>query len=596
VLIAAAVVTVGGLGLVVGSYLYLRQPPSTTQLTAVADLPRQAAPQPASAGEARKNNPAPAPSKGEPSPAPKGAAPPAPAAKEIVNSVGMKLVRIPAGKFLMGSPANEEGRQEDEGPQHEVEITRPFYMGVYEVTQEEYEKVMGTNPSHFSAGGEGKDQVANQDTRRFPVESVSWNDAMEFCHKLSAVPEERAAGRVYRLPTEAEWEYACRGGSPSSDYFHFGKALRGKGANVAASELGRTAPVGSYPPNGYGLHDMHGNVWEWCQDWKGPYPGGLLRDPEGPGYGTRRVRRGGGWHNEPREARSAARCENGPGLRHNCIGFRVVVRSGERPTALKEAPSPAPAGKEVVNSLGMRLAPIPAGKFLMGAAAKEDGHSAGESPQHEVAITRPFYLGVYEVTQDEYRKVMATNPSRFSAQGRDREKVADQDTRRFPVENVSWDDAVEFCRRLSELPAERRAGRVYRLPTEAEWEYACRGGAPTSEPYHFGKTLTAAQANTGDAELGRTTSVGSYPPNGYGLHDMHGNVWEWCQDWRGHYEAGPVSDPQGPENGARRILRSGSWLDPARTVRSARRNDRGPQYRTNYIGFRVLMVAGAGVP
>jgi formylglycine-generating enzyme required for sulfatase activity len=248
---------------------------------------------------------------------------------EILNSVGMKLVRIPAGKFLMGSPANEEGRDDDEGPQHEVEISQPFYMGVYEVTQEEYQKVVGTNPSWFSPQGGGKDDVANQDTRRFPVERVTWHDAVEFCRKLSDLPEEKRAGRVYHLPTEAEWEYACRGGALSSEPFHFGKTLSSAQANIEF-KLGRTTTVGSYPANGYGLHDLHGNVWEWCHDWKGGYPAGFLKDPTGPENGTGRVLRGGSWIGGPRVARSAYRHGHEPGGRYHYIGFRVVVRPGVR--------------------------------------------------------------------------------------------------------------------------------------------------------------------------------------------------------------------------------------------------------------------------
>ena len=155
---------------------------------------------------------------------------------EITNSIGMKLVLIPPGEFMMGSPKElieEELKRPDndqwykehlpgEGPQHRVRITRPFYLGTYLVTQEEYQRVMGTNPSEFSATGKGKDKVAGQDTKRFPVENVSWDDAVEFCRKLSEMPEEKAAGRTYRLPSEAQWEYACRAGSTGRYSFSSG--------------------------------------------------------------------------------------------------------------------------------------------------------------------------------------------------------------------------------------------------------------------------------------------------------------------------------------------------------------------------------------
>jgi formylglycine-generating enzyme required for sulfatase activity len=189
--------------------------------------------------------------------------------RPITNSIGMKLVFIPAGKFTMGSPNDEANRSADE-QQHEVAITREFYLGVYEVTQEEYETVMGQNPSWFCAGGDGKERVAGLDTRRFPVENVSWEDAVEFCRKLSARAAETKAGRAYRLPTEAEWEYACRGGARSSEPFHFGAALSSTQANFDGNlpyggaakgpYMGRTCRVGSYQPNGFGLYDLHGEL------------------------------------------------------------------------------------------------------------------------------------------------------------------------------------------------------------------------------------------------------------------------------------------------------------------------------------------------
>ncbi len=213
--------------------------------------------------------------------------------KEITNSIGMHFVRIPSGKFQMGSPENEEGRYSEEDL-HPVEITRDFWMGIYEVTQGQYEKIMKTNPSTHSAKGEFKDKVKGMDTTDFPVERVSSFEAIQFLDRLSALPEERRAGRLYRLPTEAEWEYACRGGEASHQAFNFGNVRSTCYANLAFTlsddqktslpSLGRTCKVGSYKPNGFGLYDMHGNVDEWCSDWyeKDYYQKSPLRDPTGP--------------------------------------------------------------------------------------------------------------------------------------------------------------------------------------------------------------------------------------------------------------------------------------------------------------------------
>jgi formylglycine-generating enzyme required for sulfatase activity len=232
-----------------------------------------------------------------------------PVAKELDLGAGItiKLVLIPAGKSVMGSPDSEQGRRKDEGPQHEVVISRPFYMGVTEVTQTQYQAVMGNNPSEFKGP-------------RNPVENVSWNYATEFCKKLS-----EKTRQAVRLPTEAEWEYACRAGSNTK--FCFGDANEGLGDYAwYGDNTGRTTqPVGQKKPNAWGLYDMHGNVWEWCADWYGDYPKGVVTDPQGPASGTYRVLRGGCWFYDPFLCRSAYRDSDSPDYRYGHCGFRVVV-------------------------------------------------------------------------------------------------------------------------------------------------------------------------------------------------------------------------------------------------------------------------------
>jgi formylglycine-generating enzyme required for sulfatase activity len=261
--------------------------------------------------------------------------PPASSREEITNSIGMRLRLIPAGRFFMGS-TNAEDRPDDETPKHEVEISTPFYLGVYEVTQGQYERVQGKNPSHFSGSGDGSSAVRNlAGTGDLPVESVTWGEAVGFCRRLGAMPGEIAAGREYRLPTEAEWEYACRAGTRTA--FHFGAALSSTRANFngrfpegGAAEgpyLGRPAPVGSYAPNAFGLFDMHGNVDEWCQDRYGEryYAAGPARDPPGPDQGERRVTRGGSYASLGRCCRSAYRDNALPAARFPGTGFRVAM-------------------------------------------------------------------------------------------------------------------------------------------------------------------------------------------------------------------------------------------------------------------------------
>jgi len=271
--------------------------------------------------------------------------------------------------------------------------------------------------------------------------------------------------------------------------------------------------------------------------------------------------------------------------------------------------------KTVVNSSGMKFALIPAATFLMGSPQEEQQRSKDEE-QHEVEITRPFYLGVFPVTQGQFHRLMGYNPSYFSSAGRGKEgvKYAPEpaggrdkvkelgSTDDLPVENVSWEEAGEFCRRLGALEPEKAAGRVYRLPTEAEWEYACRGGASEYRVFHYGNSLASSQANFdgdypyGAAQgpyLGRTCAVGSYEPNGFGLYDMHGNVWEWCSDWydKDHYKESPRRDPAGPSAGSSRVCRGGSWDCFGQRCRSAWRNGTEPANRYEWLGFRVALVS-----
>ena len=250
-----------------------------------------------------------------------------------MNSIGMKFALIPAGTFLMGSPQEEKQRSKDE-EQHEVEITKPFYLGVFEVTQKQWRTVMGNNPSSFNP------ERVGGNTDDFPVENVSWPEVQTFLENLSALEEEKKEGRKYRLPTEAEWEFACRGGAAEYQVFHQGNSLSSTQANfngcypyeaAPGPYLERPSKVGSYEPNRFGLFDMHGNVWEWCADWfdGGYYHNSPRRDPAGPSTGSSRVCRGGSWDCFGQRCRSAWRNGTEPATRYEWLGFRVVLVSSE---------------------------------------------------------------------------------------------------------------------------------------------------------------------------------------------------------------------------------------------------------------------------
>jgi formylglycine-generating enzyme required for sulfatase activity len=248
--------------------------------------------------------------------------------KEITNSIGMKLLLIPKGTFMMGSPETEKGRQENE-TQHEVTISKDYYLGVHEVTQAQYETVMGKNPSHFQGA------IVGNENADLPVENVSWDDAVEFCKKLSDLPEEKKAGRVYRLPTEAEWEYACRAGSKTAYSFDDEEGLLPEYGWFNRNSSNRTHTVGLLEPNAWGLYDMHGNVWEWCSDWYGDYPKGAVRNPTGPKVGSDRVCRGGSWNGVASYCRSALRYWYVPSFRNNYLGFRLALSS---PSGIPKSP------------------------------------------------------------------------------------------------------------------------------------------------------------------------------------------------------------------------------------------------------------------
>ncbi|MFN0196500.1 MAG: SUMF1/EgtB/PvdO family nonheme iron enzyme, partial [Planctomycetaceae bacterium] len=303
----------------------------------------------------------------------------------------------------------------------------------------------------------------------------------------------------------------------------------------------------------------------------------------------------------------------------------------------------------IENSIGMRLAYIPAGRFKMGNMSGEaelpglpgiedlipskekdtpepptpfnpiksnvpaskpipkiPEYPKDERPVRTIRLSRDFHISAYEVTQREYRLLMEDNPSYFSTLGEGSKKVGDELTDHFPVESVTWTDAVEFCRKLNELPEEIAAGRTYRLPTEAEWEYVCRAGKDA--PYSTGAALSSKQANfNGTASvqgaepgpfLERTAAVGSYAPNDWGVFDMHGNVAEWCQDWYSPkaYEDPVFEDPVGPQPEKpedekaleSRVIRGGSWSELGFECRSSRRYRIRPYEKSRLVGFRVI--------
>ncbi|MEQ1730817.1 MAG: formylglycine-generating enzyme family protein, partial [Vicinamibacterales bacterium] len=497
------------------------------------------------------------------------------AAAPFEPNPALNMVRIGAGTFQMGSPVTPLDvapyfNQPNSQPVHSTTITQPFWICKYEITQAQYQMMMGSNPSFFQGSG-----YLNAPQR--PVEQVSWHDAVAYCAALNLT--ESAAGRVpvgyqYRLPTEAEWEFTCRANTSSE--WHTGNTLTTSQANFG-NNLGQTTVCGSYSANPWGLHDMHGNVWEWCLDANtsgANYTSSPVSDPHVQ-VGQYRIYRGGGWIYGAYGCRSAFRNYDNPATTISNVGFRIVLG----PTKVFYPPA------------DLRMVQISAGTFSMGSSVTPNNvtpyfNQSDSQPVHPVTITQPFWMGKYEVTQAEYQAVLGTNPSFFFGPQK-------------PVERVSWTNAMAYCAALT--ASETAAGRVpagyqYRLPTEAEWEYCYRAGTATE--YCFGHTLACGQANfnfnehtSSSCAIGQTANVGSYPPNAWGLNDVVGNVFEWCLDgWNAsaNYPSSALSDPY-VSNGLYRIVRGGSWNCSSEFCRAAWRDYGDPVGTFDNVGFRVVL-------
>ena len=499
----------------------------------------------------------------------------------------------------------------------EVTHSQPFLIGRYEVTQGEWERVMGSARSLKDVGAGD----------RFPAYQINYADAAEFCRKLTGLDRERGKlpeGYEYRLPTDAEWEYACRAGTLTAT--HFGDTLSSTQGNfdgrrphkggAKGPNLDKLVEVGSYPANAWGLYDMHGNIGEWCLDRyhktakAGVDPVQLHPAPEP--HKTHRLIRGGRFNGPAGYCISANRYFERHEARTRVLGFRPVLTrlhldtedskgrvSGqdsaepdrvvmtENPLTNEQAKAAQKAWADHLgfktigeNSIGMQLCVIPPGTFPM-----------GESKRNRPVVThsQPYLIGRYEVTQGEWKRVMGRLPPQLNHGKGDR----------FPVYRATYAEASEFCRKLTEL--DRAAGTLpkgyeYRLPTDAEWEYACRAGTLTAT--YFGDSLSSKQANFDGSKpfngaetgpnLARAAEVGSYPANAWGLHDMHGNLCEWALDWY-HKELKGGVDPVQLTPAPKRLLRDGRHSSIGHWCRSANRYYMAPKVRPSSVSFRPVL-------
>ena len=592
--------------------------------------------------------------------------------RDTQNVVTQRMRWIRAGTFTMGSPDDEPERRDNE-VLHQVTLTRGFWLADTACTQALWGAVMGVNQSQFQG-----------DER--PVEKVSYDDVVKFCSSLG----KQIPGLMPQMPTEAQWEYACRAGTQttfsfgstiSTDQANFDGNYPYNGSPKGLSRR-ETLSVKDLPANPWGLYQMHGNVWEWCSDWYTDSLSESQIDPIGPSEGSYRVLRGGGWFGNARYVRSACRFWFGPGLRNDVLGVRLLSSAGAEPSEMAEGPvaeqgsEPArlgaadeffrefrvrvgdqePAeleiaqattirvvsnleavelqrltkpdwavefGRDVYGVYGdfelesakdhsmvqQRLRWIPPGRFQMGSPPEEPGRFPNEDLK-DVTISDGFWMFDAPCSQRLWTAIMDDNPSHFL----DAER---------PVESVDWAQAKEFAARLNQA----LKAHVFQLPTEAQWEYACRAG--TSTAIYTGTLEIIGDANApaldpiawyvGNSghkyDLEQSEDIAKYgwlskkqfpfthagtrkikqkAPNPWGLYDMLGNVWEWCEDWYSEKLEGSSVDPRGPETGSVRVIRGGSLISFARFVRSACRNRLDPGDRYNDLGFRLLSSASPG--
>ena len=503
----------------------------------------------------------------------------------IPSAANMEMIWISPGKFDMGSPESEKGRKDDE-EMHEVTLTSGFYLGKYEVTNAQYEAVMADNTQGIETSLR---QAKGPD---FPAEWVRWSHLQSFIEILN--DKEKSSGRLkdgwaFTLPSEAEWEYACRAGTNTA--YYWGDLILADYANWGSDQA---KPVGQYPANPWGLHDMHGNVAEITNDPYAKYPLGPVTDPTIGvwNWGHTRVYRGGSYKQYYSQGkwfkvRSAARSKQDIPI-NSIPGFRLALKDNlhhanddhDERGSTELSPSTNNRIIELNSTINLEMIWVEPGEFTMG---NPEGEALEDETPHKVNLTKGFYLGKHEVTQQQYEAVVMqgsngvdSTPSYYSGNPN------------RPVESISWDDIQIFLTLVNQnasLTLER--GWSFVLPTEAEWEYACRAGTTTR--YSGGDFITYKDANYKD-NYGPTRNVGEFSPNQWGFFDMHGNVWEWCADWYGDYPSNSAIDPTGARAlGSLRVIRGGAWTSYSSSLKSTRRDKIEPSSRYRDTGFRLAL-------
>lgn len=472
---------------------------------------------------------------------------------EPIQKLVNDFVKIKGGTFMMGC-TSEQGDEcyENEHPVHEVYVS-DFEMSKFEVTQAQWRALVDEDLKFYS------------DCAKCPLTNITRFDAEEFIFRLN-----RMTGNNYRLPTEAEWEYAARGGE---DYKYAGSDTLDLVGWYRDNSGERPQPVGQKRPNGYGLYDMSGNVVELCKDRFDPnyYSKSGRDNPQGPSTGSARIFRGGSYSAPPFGNRVSYRVVVPQG-RFLDLGFRLVRGRGKAAsTSLEE---------RTAEEIASKMIHVEGGTFMMGCTPEQGPECfENESPAHEVTVS-DFKIGRYEITQKQWKAIMGYAP----------DNLFNKDCDHCPVEGVDYYDAGLFIRRLNGI-----TDGNYRLPSEAEWEYAARGGQKWQGFRYSGRNQLEkiawysgnVEEENSFGERGSTHPVGTKMPNELGLYDMTGNVWEWCSGWYDGYPGSEGIIDSTIHLGGERVFRGGGYGSiPLRCRVSCRRHSFAG-YDASYLGFRL---------
>lgn len=493
---------------------------------------------------------------------------------DILDSLLSNSILVKGGTFVMGA-TEEQNRysSDDEKPAHEVTL-KDFIIGRFEITQKIWKIVMnGENPSYFK--GENN-----------PVENISYDDILLFFDRLKEL-----TNKQFRLPTEAEWEYAARQGKNNNSQRFSGDNDIEKIAWYKKNSSNKTHQVGEKKCNSLGIYDLSGNVSEWCSDFISSYSSQPQHSPTGPNKGYQHIVRGGNFDSEKSQCRTSARDFNSQSFSSPKLGFRIVIEpeslspielaklfayttedeQEQNNTNFVKINSDTLFRKQIIDSLYLNLVLVHGGLFKMGADKTTDEDAdIDESPIHKVKIS-DFYISKYEITQSLWYAVMDNNPSENKGWS-------------LPVENVSFEDICDFLEKIKAI-----TGLKYRLPTEAEWEYSAKGGCE-SDGYIFSGSNNIEEIAWYDKNSnGHSHPVGCKRPNELGIYDLTGNVAEWCSDRMGKFTESDKTNPNGPIFGTKRIRKGGGWFSSKKYCRNTGRYQASPNHKTNDLGFRLVL-------